>query len=48
LLAGPAALVMHTAWAVGFGWGLIGLREQRWRGQVQGLRSPDHPLGESA
>jgi succinoglycan biosynthesis protein ExoA len=48
LLAGPAAVVMHTGWAVGFYWALIGLREQRWRGDVHGLREADHPLSESA
>ena len=31
LLAGPSAFVMHTAWALGFFWGLIFVREPRWR-----------------
>jgi succinoglycan biosynthesis protein ExoA len=31
LLTGPVALVMHTAWAVGFFAGLLVKREQRWR-----------------
>ena len=31
LLAGPAAAVMHTAWASGFFAGLIAHRERRWR-----------------
>ncbi len=31
LLSGPAAFVMHTAWALGFFWGLLSLREQLWR-----------------
>ena len=31
LLGGPAAAVMHTAWACGFLVGLVTRREQRWR-----------------
>jgi succinoglycan biosynthesis protein ExoA len=31
LLAGPAAAVMHTAWACGFLLGLVTRRERRWR-----------------
>ena len=31
LLAGPSAFVMHTAWALGFFWGLIFVREPPWR-----------------
>jgi succinoglycan biosynthesis protein ExoA len=31
LLAGPAAAIMHTAWACGFLAGLVTRREQRWR-----------------
>jgi succinoglycan biosynthesis protein ExoA len=31
LLAGPAAAVMHTAWACGFFWGWCAVRERRWR-----------------
>ncbi|HEY4068458.1 MAG TPA: glycosyltransferase family 2 protein [Burkholderiaceae bacterium] len=30
LLAGPAAAVMHTAWAAGFFWSLARVREPRW------------------
>jgi succinoglycan biosynthesis protein ExoA len=30
LLGGPAALVLHTAWAVGFLWGSFRRRESRW------------------
>jgi len=31
LLAGPAAFVMHTAWALGFFEGMLSLREREWR-----------------
>jgi succinoglycan biosynthesis protein ExoA len=31
LLAGPAAFVMHTAWAFGFFWGLVSVREVQWK-----------------
>ncbi|HEX8445343.1 MAG TPA: glycosyltransferase family 2 protein [Sphingomonas sp.] len=31
LLAGPAALVMHVAWAAGFVQGLVTVREPRWQ-----------------
>jgi succinoglycan biosynthesis protein ExoA len=31
LLAGPAAAIMHTAWAIGFLAGLVTRRERRWR-----------------
>lgn len=47
LLAGPAACVMHTAWALGFYWGILSLRESRWRGEPPGLPRPAHPLGDS-
>jgi succinoglycan biosynthesis protein ExoA len=30
LLAGPAAALMHTAWAIGFFWGWATARERRW------------------
>jgi succinoglycan biosynthesis protein ExoA len=30
LLAGPAALIMHTAWALGLFWGLATVRQPRW------------------
>jgi len=30
LLAGPAAALMHTAWALGFFWGCFSVRERRW------------------
>ena len=30
LLAGPLAAVMHTAWAFGFFWSFISVRERRW------------------
>lgn len=33
LLGGPAALVMHAAWAFGFVWGLAKRREARWSPQ---------------
>lgn len=32
LLAGPAAGMMHAAWALGFCAGLVGVREERWVG----------------
>lgn len=32
LLAGPAAALMHGAWALGFFWGWFTLRERRWSG----------------
>jgi succinoglycan biosynthesis protein ExoA len=32
LFAGPAALVMHVAWAFGFAEGLIRIRERPWQG----------------
>ncbi|MBL8527961.1 MAG: glycosyltransferase family 2 protein [Burkholderiales bacterium] len=47
LLAGPAACVMHLAWATGFYWGLLCRREQRWRGAITGLPQANH-LGGSA
>lgn len=31
LLAGPAALVMHVAWAFGFALGMVTVREPKWR-----------------
>lgn len=31
LLAGPAAAVMHAAWAAGFIWSLVRVRETRWQ-----------------
>jgi succinoglycan biosynthesis protein ExoA len=31
LLAVPAAVVMHTAYALGFAWGMVSQREVRWR-----------------
>ncbi|MFM9916808.1 MAG: glycosyltransferase family 2 protein [Rhizobacter sp.] len=31
LLAGPAAAVMHGAWAAGFIWSLVSVRETRWQ-----------------
>jgi len=31
LLAGPAAFVMHTAWAIGFFDGMLSRREHPWR-----------------
>jgi succinoglycan biosynthesis protein ExoA len=34
LLAGPAAAIMHTAWACGFFSGLITHREPRWRSET--------------
>ena len=34
LLAGPAAAVMHTAWAAGFLFGLVTNRERRWRPEL--------------
>jgi succinoglycan biosynthesis protein ExoA len=33
LLAGPAALVMHMAWASGFIWGLMTVREVPWKAE---------------
>jgi succinoglycan biosynthesis protein ExoA len=30
LLGGPAAAVLHSAWALGFFWGLVRKREARW------------------
>jgi succinoglycan biosynthesis protein ExoA len=32
LLSGPAAALMHGAWALGFFWGWLALRERRWTG----------------
>ena len=34
LLAAPAAFVMHTAWACGFGAGMVSLREPSWRAEM--------------
>jgi succinoglycan biosynthesis protein ExoA len=34
LLAGPAAAVMHTAWACGFLWALVTRRESAWRPEM--------------
>jgi succinoglycan biosynthesis protein ExoA len=48
LLSGPAAFVMHTAWAMGFFWGLLSIRERRWRPEAAAPLSLDDPLGESA
>lgn len=47
LLAGAAAFVMHTAWALGFYWGLCSVRESRWRGEAIAAPQPTHPLGDS-
>jgi succinoglycan biosynthesis protein ExoA len=33
LLVGPAALLMHTAWASGFIWGVMSLREVPWKAE---------------
>jgi succinoglycan biosynthesis protein ExoA len=30
MLAAPIAFTMHTAWALGFFWGLVSIREHRW------------------
>jgi succinoglycan biosynthesis protein ExoA len=33
LLAGPAAFLMHSAWAFGFAWGLVSVREAVWKAE---------------
>jgi succinoglycan biosynthesis protein ExoA len=48
LFAGPAAFVMHTAWALGFFWGLLSVREQLWRPEAAAPLWLDTPLGDSA
>ena len=34
LMAGPAAAVMHCAWAAGFFWSMVSVRERAWRAQA--------------
>lgn len=36
LLAGPAAFMMHTGWALGFFYGFLAIRERRWRPEDAG------------
>lgn len=48
LLSGPAAFVMHTAWALGFFWGMLSVREQPWRPQSAVPLWQDRPIGDSA
>jgi succinoglycan biosynthesis protein ExoA len=48
LLSGPAAFVMHTAWALGFCWGLLSVREQRWRPEAAAPLWPENSLGDYA
>ena len=48
LLSGPAAFVMHTAWALGFFWGLLSLREQLWRPEAAAPLRLDNSLRNSA
>ena len=45
LLAGPSAFVMHTAWALGFFWGLIFVREPPWRPEAAAPLWLDSPIG---
>jgi succinoglycan biosynthesis protein ExoA len=47
LLAGPAAFVMHTAWAFGFFWGLVSVREVSWKAE-RGLDLSASSLGGNA
>ena len=47
LLSGPAAFVMHTAWALGFYWGLLSVREQLWRPEAAAALWIDSPVGDS-
>ena len=48
LLSGPAAFVMHTAWALGFYWGLLSVREPRWRPGAAVPLWLDNPVRNSA
>lgn len=43
LLGGPAAAVMHLAWASGFFWSLATVREARWQASPPGRRAPQAP-----
>lgn len=45
LLAGPAIFVIHTAWALGFFWGLIFVRERPWRPEAAAPLWLDSPIG---
>jgi succinoglycan biosynthesis protein ExoA len=48
LLSGPAAFVMHTAWALGFYWGLLSVREQLWRPEAAAPLWLDSTVRDSA
>jgi succinoglycan biosynthesis protein ExoA len=48
LLSGPAAFAMHTAWGLGFWWGLFRLRERRWRHEIVVPLWTDSPVRDSA
>jgi succinoglycan biosynthesis protein ExoA len=47
LLAGLAALIMHSAWAAGFLYGVAAGHEPRWRGEEasDGIEAPDRASG---
>ena len=45
LLGGPSAFVMHTAWALGFFWGLIFVQEPPWRPEAAAPLWLDSPIG---
>jgi len=45
LLAGPVAFTMHTAWALGFFWGLVSFREARWKSPHQTSRPAERVAG---
>jgi succinoglycan biosynthesis protein ExoA len=45
LLAGPVAFTMHSAWALGFFWGLVSLRESRWKSPHQTSRPAERAAG---
>jgi succinoglycan biosynthesis protein ExoA len=47
LLSGPAAIAMHTAWALGFYWGLLSVREQLWRPEAAAPLWRDSPAGDA-
>jgi len=47
LYAGPAALVMHGAWAAGFFWSLVSVREMPWQATLAVPLWPDASAGKT-
>jgi len=48
LLAGPAAFVMHTAWALGLFWGMVSVSQPRWTPHDIAVPGGTPPQGSSA